>query len=238
MLDTDRSSPPDGDALPRLQRPGPRPSWRDRLEHLADATGSTPSRIVVGMVAAVGALAAGWWLLRPPADPPEEALPFASSTVASVATSASTASELLVVHVAGAVAAPGLHELPEGSRVADAIAAAGGLTPQADAARINLAAPVTDGQRVYVLAVGEQEPAVAVGGGGGDPTGAAPSGPVNLNTADAEALDSLPGIGPATAAAIIEHRGKVGAFTSVDQLLDVPGIGEAKLEALRDLVSV
>ena len=60
----------------------------------------------------------------------------------------------------------------------------------------------------------------------------------NLNTADAAALDTLPGIGPATAAAIIEHRGKVGAFTAVDQLLDVPGIGDAKLEALRDLVTV
>jgi competence protein ComEA len=121
--------------------------------------------------------------------------------------------------------------------VADAIAAAGGLTPAADASRINLAAPVADGERVYVLAVGEQEPAVAVGSspsGEGD----APAGPVNLNTADAEALDALPGVGPATAAAIIDHREKVGPFTAVDQLLDVPGIGDAKLEALRDLVTV
>ena len=236
MLDTDdRSSPADDDVLPRVQRPGPPLTWRDRLEHLADATGSTPARIVVGTLATAVALAVGWWLIRPPADPPEEALPFASSTSAPASTASST-SELVVVHVAGAVASPGLHELPPGSRVADAIAAAGGLTPQADASRINLAAPVSDGQRVYVLAVGEQEPAVAVGGG--ETTAGAPSGPVNLNTADAEALDALPGIGPATAAAIIEHRGKVGAFTSVDQLLDVPGIGEAKLEALRDLVTV
>ena len=73
---------------------------------------------------------------------------------------------------------------------------------------------------------------------GGDPRPRATAGPVNLNTADAAALDALPGVGPATAAAILEHRGKVGAFTSVDQLLDVPGIGEAKLEALRDLVTV
>jgi competence protein ComEA len=234
VLDTDdHSSPADAPAL--LQRPGPPLSWRDRLEHLADATGTTATRIVVGMVAAVAALAVGWWLLRPPADPPEEALPFASSTSAP-ATSVSSVPDLLVVHVAGAVASPGLHELPTGSRVADAIAAAGGLTREADATRINLAAPVTDGQRVYVLAVGEQEPAVAVGSG--DPMGGSPSGPVNLNSADADALDALPGIGPATAAAIIEHRGKVGAFTSVDQLLDVPGIGEAKLEALRDLVTV
>ena len=235
MLDTDEGSSPGEDRVgPR--RPGPPLSWRDRLEHLADATGSTPTRIVIGLVAAAVSLVVGWWLLRPPADPPEEALPYASSTSALPPSSGSTVSDLLVVHVAGSVVSPGLHELTAGSRVADAIAAAGGLTPQADAARINLAAPVSDGQRVYVLAVGEQEPAVAVGGG--DPVSGATSGPVNLNTADAEALDSLPGIGPATAAAIIEHRGKVGAFTSVDQLLDVPGIGEAKLEALRDLVTV
>jgi competence protein ComEA len=236
LLDTDERSSPADDDHPRLRRPGPPLSWRDRLEQLADATGSTPARIVAGCAAVGAALVVGWWLLRPPADPPEESLPYASSTSALPASSASTESALLVVHVAGAVAAPGLHELPAGSRVADAIGAAGGLTPQADASRINLAAPVSDGQRIYILAVGEQEPAVAVGGGEGA-TGS-PSGPVNLNTADAEALDALPGIGPATAANIIEHRGKVGAFTSVDQLLDVPGIGDAKLEALRDLVTV
>jgi competence protein ComEA len=233
---TDRSSP-DPDEPPGLLRPRPPRTWRERLEQLADATGSTPARIVVGAVAVAGALAGGLWLLRPPPDPPEAALPYASTTVASPLTSVSTVPELLVVHVAGAVAAPGVHELPAGSRVADAIAAAGGLTPHADAARINLAAPVADGERVYILAVGEQEPVVAVGAtGSGD--GGSPAGPVNLNTADAEALDALPGVGPATAAAIIEHRGKVGAFTSVDQLLDVPGIGDAKLEALRDLVTV
>jgi competence protein ComEA len=136
------------------------------------------------------------------------------------------------------VTAPGLHQLLPGSRVADAIAAAGGLTGAADAARINLAAPLVDGQRIYVLAVGEAEPAVAVGSGPGTPDGAVAAGPVNLNTADADALDSLPGVGPATAAAILEHRREVGVFTSVDQLLDVPGIGETKLEALRDLVTV
>ena len=121
--------------------------------------------------------------------------------------------------------------------MADAIEAAGGLTTDADDTRINLAAPVADGERIYVLARGEVAPAVV---GAGSAAGAEPSAtaPVDLNTADATALETLPGVGPATASAILEHRGKVGLFTSVDQLLDVPGIGEAKLDALRDLVAV
>jgi competence protein ComEA len=233
--DTPDRTPSDDD--PRLLRPTPARTWRERVEHLADATGSSPARILAGTAAAVAAVAGGFWLLRPPPEPPETVLPYASTTVASPATTATTTPEVLVVHVAGAVGAPGVHELQSGSRVDDAIAAAGGLAPDADAARINLAAPVADGERVYVLAVGEQEPPLAAGT---SPAGSAdaPTAPVNLNTADAELLDSLPGVGPATAAAIIEHRGRVGAFTSIDQLLDVPGIGDAKLEALRDLVTV
>lgn len=219
----------------RLRRPGPPRTWRDRIEELADATGTTPSRILIGTVAVVASAAGVLWLLRPPADPPDAALPFASTTTAPAATA--TTAEVLVVHVAGAVQAPGLHELPIGSRVADAIAAAGGLTTDADPTRINLAAPLVDGERVYVLALGEAEPPVAAGATPDGGPGAA-VGPIDLNTADAEALDSLPGIGPATAAAIIQHRTEVGLFTSVDQLLDVPGIGDAKLEAIRDLVTV
>jgi competence protein ComEA len=146
----------------------------------------------------------------------------------------------LLVHVAGAVVVPGVHELAPGARVIDAIDAAGGLAPGADSARINLAAPVADGERVYVPVVGEQPPTAVVGAGGGAGGAGAVdgAGPVNLNTADAAALDTLPGVGPATAAAIVEHRERIGGFTSVDQLLDVRGIGEAKLEQLRSLVSV
>jgi competence protein ComEA len=238
----DTSTPLDGDGpLPAsMHRPAPPRTWRDRIEELADATGSTPARILAGaaVVVAVGLLGA-LWLLRPPAAPPEVSLPFASTTVAAAPTSSSsTTPTALVVHVAGAVAAPGLRELALGARVADAIAAAGGLTPEADDARINLAAPLSDGERVYVPVVGEQTPPVAVGvapSGSGDPAAA---GPVDLNSADEAALDALPGVGPATANAILEFRSQVGRFTSVDQLLDVPGIGEAKLEALRDLVTV
>jgi len=224
-----------------LRRPPPPRTWRERIEGLADATGSSPGRIVGGAVAAALAVVAALVLLRPPAAPPEVSLPFASTTLSAPAAPTTMAMpESLVVHVAGAVAVPGIHELPPGARVADAIAVAGGLAPSADDSRINLAALVTDGQRVYVLAAGEASPPPVAGGGSaagasGDP---AAFGPVDLNSADAAALDELPGVGPATATAILEHRAKVGAFSSVDQLLDVPGIGEVKLEALRDLVIV
>jgi competence protein ComEA len=140
--------------------------------------------------------------------------------------------------VEGAVLQPGVHRLPTGARVTDAVAAAGGLAPTADGARLNLAAPLQDGQRVYVPAVGQEPPPVVGPTGPQGGSDEQPSGPVDLNTADADALDALPGIGPATAAAIIEHRKEIGGYTSVDQLLDVRGIGEAKLEQLRPLVTV
>ena len=223
--------PPDVEGS-TLRRPAPPLTWRERAERLADATGTTPARIMAGGAAAAAALLVGLWLTRPPAPPPEVSLPFAPTSAAVPATSTSV--HRLLVHVAGAVVAPGVHELRSGARVIDAIDAAGGLAPQADAGRINLAAPVTDGERVYVPAVGEPAPPGPVGGTGG----AAGDGPVDLNQADEAALDALPGVGPTTAAAIIEHRERIGRFTSVDQLLDVRGIGEAKLEQLRPLVTV
>lgn len=152
----------------------------------------------------------------------------------------------LVVHVAGAVAAPGVVRLSTGSRVVDAVTAAGGLRADADPDRVNLAAPLTDGQRVVVPVLGQPLPAEVTTGpgtGASDGTGstgggAAASGPIDLNTATAEQLDTLPGVGPSTATAILDHRAAEGPFDSVDGLLDVRGIGEAKLEALRDLVTV
>jgi competence protein ComEA len=234
VLDPAAAPLDDGDGP--LRRPPPPRTWRERIDDLADATGTSPARIVVGAALVAVAIAGALWLLRPPPAPPETSLPFASTTTAG-GSSSTAAPTGLVVHVAGAVADPGVHELPAGARVVDAIEAAGGLTADADGARINLAAPLVDGARVYVPVVGEEPPPVAVGDPSGAP-GAAPAGPVNLNTADAATLDGLPGVGPATAAAILEHRGKIGGFTSVEQLLDVPGIGEAKLEALRDLVTV
>jgi competence protein ComEA len=136
----------------------------------------------------------------------------------------------IYVHILGQVVNPGLYALSEGARAVDAVAAAGGFTAEADAAGINLARFVSDGEQIVVPAVGET-PSGAVPGIGGD-------GRVNLNTADAAALDTLPGIGPATAAKIIAWRDDNGRFASVDDLLDVGGIGPAKLDAIRDLVTV
>jgi competence protein ComEA len=149
----------------------------------------------------------------------------------------------VVVHVAGAVTAPGVVRLSSGSRVVDAVTAAGGLRQDADPDRVNLAATLVDGQRVVVPVVGQPLPAEVVpspapSSGGAAPGVASSTSPVDLNTATAEQLDALPGVGPSTAAAILEHRESSGPFASVDELLDVRGIGEAKLEALRDLVSV
>jgi competence protein ComEA len=226
--------PPDVEG-PRLRRPSPPVTWRDRVERLADASGTTPARIVGGGALAATALLGGLWLTRPPAAPPEVSLPFAPTSSVPDLTS-STSLDVVLVHVAGAVVVPGVHELEPGARVIDAIQAAGGLAPEADSGRINLAAPVADGERVYVPAVGEPAPTAAPGG---SPPGAGSTdGPVDLNQADEAALDALPGVGPTTASAIVEHRARIGRFTSVDQLLDVRGIGEAKLEQLRPLVTV
>lgn len=134
------------------------------------------------------------------------------------------------VHVSGAVAAPGLYVLGDGARVVDAVAAAGGFTAEADESAVNLARPLSDGEQVVVAVVGAAPPSTEVGSAG--------DGRVNLNTADAAALDTLPRIGPAMAERIIEWRESNGRFTSVEDLLAVPGIGEKMLEALRDAVTV
>jgi competence protein ComEA len=143
---------------------------------------------------------------------------------------------VIVVHVAGAVAEPGVYELPAGSRVGAAIETAGGPSRRADPGALNLAAPLADGERVYVPKVGETVPRIPVEDA---PAGsAAPAGPVDVNRATAEELDQLPGIGPTTAAAIVDHREENGPFASVDDLEAVRGIGPAKLDAIRGLVSV
>ena len=134
----------------------------------------------------------------------------------------------VVVHVVGAVQIPGLYRLAPGKRVADAVARAGGATARADLALINLAAPVSDGQQVVVPA--RTPPGAA-------PAGEAAGGPVHLNSATIEQLDTLPGVGPVTAQKIVDYRAEHGPFGSVDDLDAVPGIGPTRIEQLRELVT-
>jgi competence protein ComEA len=146
----------------------------------------------------------------------------------------------VTAHAAGAVLRPGVYVLPAEARVADLLAAAGGPSPEADVDQLNLATKVADGDRVYLPRRGEQPvPNVAPGGPGGaaGPSSTRPT-VVDLNVADATQLESLPGIGPTLAAAIVEHRTRNGRFRSVDDLLEVPGIGPARLATLRPLVRV
>ena len=229
---------PDPPALP-----GPLPSapWRQRAIDVCAALGIDAGRLArrVVIVAALAVVAGvGLLVLRGSGggEPPELHLPRAGSAAEpDAAPSDSTvAGEITYAHAAGAVSRPGVYRVPPGARVADLLDAAGGPTGDADVDQLNLAAPVADGERIYVPKRGEAPPPAA----GTAPTGAAKSGPVNLNSATLEQLDALPGVGPATAQAILDYRAQHGRFRSVEELLEVRGIGEAKLADLRDRVLV
>ena len=214
-----------------------------------------PSRstlLVVGCVLlAVLALAGNRLAKTGTASAPDVAAELASSEGEAGATgigagapgpTAAGATSRLVVHVVGAVRRPGLYDLRDGQRVADAVARAGGATRKADLAAINLAAPLVDGTQVLVPS------RLAVAGGGGAPaagsagavasagSGAA-GAKVSLSTATVEQLDALPGVGPVTAQKIVDYRTENGPFASVDDLDAVPGIGPTRIENLRDLVT-
>ncbi len=225
--------------LPDLpDRPLPPRSPTERLRSWLQWVG--PGRLVGSAVVVLAVLSAGYWLVRPPAATTESKLPYAAphpttTTEAAAAPGVSAAANALVVHIAGAVVHPGVYEVPEGARVIEAVQAAGGMALDANPDAVNLAARLADGQRVYVPRVGE---AVPVGDSGTGSGSGAITGPVNLNTATVDELDTLPGVGPATAAAIIAHREQNGPFASVDDLGNVRGIGPAKLEAIRGLVTV
>lgn len=215
-------------------------------------------RLIASAVCVAVVLAGVAWLVRVPPTPTEASLPFggagsgpgSDATVATLpvpvtataATSTPSVPVEVVVHVAGQVARPGVHQLAAGARVDDAIRSAGGPTPDADLDGLNLAAGLVDGQRIYVPVVGEVDPASVPSGTQPPVVGAVaattPSGPLDLNVATVDELDALPGIGPATAAAIVDDRNRNGPFASVGDLERVPGIGPAKLAAIVDLVTV
>ena len=233
-----------------LLQPLPVRSWPDRLADLRNQPWFRPVAAAGGAVLAVAVLVAvGLSFLSAASPAPKLTLPRAEPGSAPVdgapapgATVASTPPVTVTVHVAGQVANPGVYALPAGGRVADAVIAAGGTATEADVEQLNLAARLSDGERIYVPKKGEAAPPVAVApapaAGGGSKPGGAPAGPVDLNTATAEQLEALPGVGPATSKAILAYRASHGRFRSVTELLEVPGIGPTKLEALRPLVKV
>jgi competence protein ComEA len=193
-------------------------SWRDRLENIAGRRRDVA--VVLAVVAAVVVVAVAVRATRSPVIAPP------TPAVAAPTPSSGT----MLVHVAGAVRVPGLYELPIQARVADAIAAAGGPRTRADLDALNLAEVLSDGLKVYVPPIGEAPAASS-------PHPTAPQ-TVRLNSADQAALESIVGIGPAKAAAILAYRDEIGSFTAIEQLLDVDGIGPATLEAIRPYVTL
>lgn len=139
---------------------------------------------------------------------------------------------VLKIHIVGAVARPGLYELKPGSRAADAIDAAGGATAAADLSQVNLAAKLADGQQLVVPEAG----AAAAAGSGSAAPGAA--GPVSINSATADQLTQLDGVGPKTAQKIIDYRQAHGGFKNIEELMEVPGIGPAKFEQIKNQVTL
>ncbi|HUQ40698.1 MAG TPA: helix-hairpin-helix domain-containing protein [Acidimicrobiales bacterium] len=209
-------------------------AWRDRVPApLAAATNSIVAASLA-VAAVVAVVVVGVLVWRGPPPPAEASMPRATPTASSagngdVGPPAPTGP--VIVHAAGAVQRPGLYRLRAGARVADLIDAAGGPTADADVDQLNLAALLTDGERIHVPRRGE---AVSEPTGGAAAAGAV----VDLNTATLEQLDSLPGVGPSTARAILEYRKSHGRFRSVRDLLDVRGIGEAKFAELKSRVRV
>jgi competence protein ComEA len=202
-------------------------SFRERLDLLS--RGEIAGLIVV-LVAVLGG--AGLWYARSLPKPVTiaESGPGAAQQVSS----SPSPSVTLIVDVAGAVRQPGVYEFGEGDRVIDAIERAGGSLPKADLSLLNLAAPLADGTQILVRKAG---PPAAGGVPGGVAPGSA-SGLININSASATELESLSGIGEVLAATIIEYRDQNGPFASVEDLMDVSGIGPATLDEIRDQVTV
>jgi competence protein ComEA len=199
---------------------------RDRLSTLS--RGELIGFVVVVAVTVAGA---GFWYVRSLPAPVEVRASAVSPTPVPGATASPAA--VLLVDVAGWVRRPGVYEFAEGARVIDAIEAAGGARPDALLQSLNLAAPLVDGTQILVPKEGAAPP----DGGAGVAPGSVP-GLVNVNTATNAELETLPGIGEVIAQAIVDHRTEHGPFATIDQLLDVSGIGDATLESIRELVTV
>jgi competence protein ComEA len=218
-------------------------------------------RVVAVAIATPIAAIVVWWMVRLPAPPVENFIPMAPTVTSPAAALDTPANGVLApldtlaptriaIHVVGAVQQPGVYHLVVGARGDDALRAAGGPTRDADVRRVNLAAPLMDGQQFVVPRVGERltttVPSLGsvVGGQSAGDTGIKPGvnlgAPllVDLNQATVAELDQLPGVGPSTARAIIDHRTRNGPFASVDDLLAVRGIGHAKLAELKPFVRV
>jgi competence protein ComEA len=210
----------------------------DRLSRVRSVVDPARAAAALGVIALV--IVAGWWLVRPSARAAETDLPVASTVP--LASPPSLAPVEVVVQVAGAVAQPGVYRLADGARVVDLVEAAGGALADADLQALALAGRLTDGQRIQVPRQGEVLSPSVLGVAAADATGAgaasAPVTPVDVNVATMAELDTLPGIGPATAQAILTYRERNGPFRTVDDLGEVQGIGPARLDALRDLVRV
>ncbi len=192
---------------------------------------ATPERshvrtlVIIGVIAAL--VAAGYlWLARP--RPEEPAAPVAAATLTRPTVSASpAAASSVVVHVLGKVKRPGVITLPSGSRVTEAIKAAGGVRPGAKTGTLNLARKLVDGEQIPVGVPRPPQPAASP---------AASGAPLDLNTATADQLDDLPGVGPVLAQRIVAYRTEHGGFRSVEQLQEVSGIGARRFADLKPMV--
>jgi competence protein ComEA len=239
--------------VPRPLGPGPS-ELADRLRAVrSDARVGAAVLACVAIAAGVAWFRAGIGPTAPGAGASARRSPSVGSTLREPATTAlapvtsTTTPGVIVVDVVGAVRAPGVVNLAPTARVIDAIRAAGGAAAGADLSPLNLAAKLDDGARVAVPLLGQPPPPLdpaAVSGssnpasGSGVPAGGGPAAPVNVNTAAVDQLESLPGIGPTLAAAIVAERERNGMFRSVDDLTRVHGIGPGRLAQLRDFVTV
>ncbi len=195
--------------------------------------------IVVAAVAFLGARALRPQTLAEPTAPTPQVAQASRATDDAAPRVESPGGGRVVVHVAGAVRRPGVYRLRDGQRVGDAVRRAGGGRVGADLDAVNLAAKVTDGQQVLVPARADSGAAAGAGtAAGGTPAAPPPGVPLNLNTATLEQLDTLDGVGPATAQKILDARTERGGFRSVEDLGDIPGIGPKRLAALREKVRV